>query len=82
MSSSIFSLIAVRTSASSPRVRTQKFIAVEVNHMIGEVGDPNLGFPDNVRRVFFETGEIHERGIRTAFVSKIFRGAKSDDWSR
>ena len=50
--------------------------------MIGEVGDPNLGFPDNVRRVFFETGEIHERGIRTAFVSKIFRGAKSDDWSR
>ena len=46
--------------ASSPKVWTEKLVTIEVNHMVREIGDPNLGFPDDIRRVFFETRKIHE----------------------
>jgi hypothetical protein len=33
-------------------IRPEKATAVEMDHVIGRVGDPYLGFPRNVRAVF------------------------------
>jgi hypothetical protein len=42
-------------------VRTQKLVAVEVNHVVWHVGNPDFGFPDDFRCVLLERGEIEER---------------------
>lgn len=46
---------------SSVFVRSQESVAVEVDHVVGKVGNPDFGLPDDGGRVLFEVGEAQKR---------------------
>jgi hypothetical protein len=40
------------------RIRPEKLVAIEMNHVFWIVGDPDFGFPSNVLGKFAEAGAI------------------------
>src|SRR5579871_2679991 len=42
-------------------IRTQKLVTVVMNHVVGELRDPDFRLPDDFGRILFESGKVHKR---------------------
>src|SRR5665213_435051 len=75
-------MAAVSLSGSLRFVWSKKFIAVEMNHVIWRISNPDFGFPSNVRCKFSESIAGKKRGnknkICLAFLGKPLQFQKTN----